>query len=796
MKKLSQTLRIALALFLAVFSSSIVPAAAAYATNGTTTKSNNGTLKVHEEGQPIGTPSNNPHVCVFNFEAFGLDANQTGTIVITNQSPTQPAGQVALTLPLATDASGYGASPADSDSLRYINAANGPTLPSGHYKATLDNKFGTDPNGKAKSKVIWVSCAATPAPIPVTPGIAMVDECGTVNDRVTGTAIDEIEYTYTQSGLTYTVTATPEDGYVLDLSSAQGWTLSSDGTATYTTTLTDTACTTPATPAIPALNDFCGTDNDTITLPQNAGGVTYTQSVKNGNTIVVTATPDASHTLAVGTTGYILQTDGSATYSVTFTDNAPCPPTPVTPGTPTATDQCGTKNDTYTLPTTDHVTYTAVKHGTTVTVTATPDTGYILQLMSHSGWTLHHNGTASYTISFSSKPCPPQNPIVVVSTPDTCVEYGAKDGTVSVQITNPNDNTKTYRIAVGYANQDVTVPANSTTTVSFDHLGAGTYTVRVFETTYSQYLWLTPFPWKLVDTETITLKSCPPTPVTPVTPQFYDYCNTSDYVYIPYAKGVVYEINGHKVHAGYHKITNSGAVTVTAEVYGHKYVLADGATSSWSFTFTDAGCLSISKKFISFTDTNRDGRTDYGDTANWEITVTNTANSADTNAARTYQNFTVQVADPGATLENGGYIASLAPGESTTLTATSVLTSTAGPVQTICTVSNTATFSAQFAQREEELSTFFTTQNHEWSPLTGSASADATFACPTPGKGGIEPTPPPTTPKPATPAALPAELPHTGPSGGYLFLIAGIFTAIMTYGVLYFAQPKKWYQGE
>lgn len=72
---------LSLALLIAVFSTNIVPAMSAYAAvNG-----NNGTLKVHEQGTPSGTESNDPKVCVFNFEAFGLDASQTGDISITTQ---------------------------------------------------------------------------------------------------------------------------------------------------------------------------------------------------------------------------------------------------------------------------------------------------------------------------------------------------------------------------------------------------------------------------------------------------------------------------------------------------------------------------------------------------------------------------------------------------------------------------------------------------------------------------------------------------------------------------------------
>ena len=42
---------------------------------------NNGTLKIHEQGTPDGTPNNDQKVCTFNVEAFGLDAGQTGYLM-------------------------------------------------------------------------------------------------------------------------------------------------------------------------------------------------------------------------------------------------------------------------------------------------------------------------------------------------------------------------------------------------------------------------------------------------------------------------------------------------------------------------------------------------------------------------------------------------------------------------------------------------------------------------------------------------------------------------------------------
>ncbi|WP_050669385.1 hypothetical protein [Luteipulveratus halotolerans] len=124
---------------------------------------NNGTLKVHELGTPDGTPSNDPKVCKFNFEAFGLDPNQSGDITIKPQGGDSDATQTVV-VHLETDADGNG-------STVYINddsngETDGLTLENGHYKATLDKKFGTDPGRKAKSKVLKIKCKDEPTEPP------------------------------------------------------------------------------------------------------------------------------------------------------------------------------------------------------------------------------------------------------------------------------------------------------------------------------------------------------------------------------------------------------------------------------------------------------------------------------------------------------------------------------------------------------------------------------------------------------------------------------------------------------
>lgn len=117
---------------------------------------NNGTLKVHELGTPAGTENNDPKVCRFNLEAFGLDVGQGGYLLFEVQGGDAPHGTdpgVKIDMPPA-NASGYTFS-------EYLNTGGGVHVSNGHYKVTLYGK--STPNGqlsdvKAKSKVFKVTC--------------------------------------------------------------------------------------------------------------------------------------------------------------------------------------------------------------------------------------------------------------------------------------------------------------------------------------------------------------------------------------------------------------------------------------------------------------------------------------------------------------------------------------------------------------------------------------------------------------------------------------------------------------
>ena len=114
-------------------------------TAGASFAGNNGTLKIHELGTPAGTPNNDPKVCTFNVEGFGLDAGQTGYLVFTVQGGDAPTG---------VDSPQFVFGPADGTGY-YASEYFSP--PAGHYKATLYGKADLT-DVKAKSKVFKVTC--------------------------------------------------------------------------------------------------------------------------------------------------------------------------------------------------------------------------------------------------------------------------------------------------------------------------------------------------------------------------------------------------------------------------------------------------------------------------------------------------------------------------------------------------------------------------------------------------------------------------------------------------------------
>jgi hypothetical protein len=352
---------------------------------------NNGTLKVHEQGTPSDTESNDPKVCIFNFEGFDFDQNQTGLIKIEPQGGGNPATtDTAQLLFGPANASGYA-------QTSYLNDGMGDTLDNGHYKSTL---YGKDINGnytvdlKAKSKVFKIECATPPTSVTAT-APTNIDPCGTVNDTYIIPTTTGVNYqingqtvaanTYPGTG-SVTITAVAQAGYVLQ------------GTATWTFTFTNADCPVTATP--PTKVDLCGTTNDTYTIPITPG-VTYKVNgiTKSAGTYNVTALQYIFGVTitAHATSGNVLQGTSSWTF------NYSAQPCSVTPADPTKDDVCGKSNDKYTIPSTAHVKYYVngvykpagtYSAPSAALIVAVADPGYVIPFGTQAIWLFVFTNTA------------------------------------------------------------------------------------------------------------------------------------------------------------------------------------------------------------------------------------------------------------------------------------------------------------------------------------------------------------------------------------------------------------------
>lgn len=559
-----------IAFVIAVFSVNLIGVAqiAAAAAPG-----NNGTLKVHEKGTPANSESNDPKVCIFNFEGFGLDPNQTGDITIDAIPPSTPASAV-LVVSLSTDASGNGST------TPYINDLGGPALPNGHYKATLDNKFGTDPGDKAKSKVFKVECPEKTTVTATAP--TFNDQCDIVTDSYTIPATTGVLYqingitipagTYPAFGMV-TINAVAEPNYVLA------------GTTQWAFLFTMTPCMpifTPVTP-LPATNvDVCGTASDTYTIPTTPGVIYLVNGVPT-----VAGTYPGSGNIAVTTMAmpfYVLT--GTTSWNFNFT-NVACPPTPVTPAAPTKVDVCGTSSDTYTIPATTGVTYkvnnvvkaagTYPANGLLVSITATANPGYTLQ------------GTKSWLFLFTNLAC-----IVIPAEPTKVDVCGTANDTYTIPTT-----TGVRYFVNGFEKAAGTYTANGP--VLIVAVAKSGYVLDVRE----QLIWLFTFSHKKcaepcvpqLDLKALKFfhndedeEDCIPVATTPGVPSQSDVCGTGNDTYtIPSTAGVKYLVNGTEKLAGEYPAT--GTVNIVA-VALPGYVLAGDVVSEWSFEFTNTACPS------------------------------------------------------------------------------------------------------------------------------------------------------------------------------------------------------------
>ncbi|WP_307081682.1 S-layer homology domain-containing protein [Arthrobacter agilis] len=185
----------------------------------------------------------------------------------------------------------------------------------------------------------------------------------------------------------------------------------------------------PVTPTAVVFTDKDGIKDDTYTIPTTTG-VEYQVAGK----VVAAGTYPGTGTLTVtarATTGYVLAPNAVTEWTTTFKTT----PLQVTPTAVVFTDKDGTKDDTYTIPTTTGVEYQVagkvVAAGTypgtgTLTVTARATTGYVLAPNAVTEWTTTFKTTAA--ISDTSGPA-------LVSSSVTPTELNLESGPRTAKIT-------------------------------------------------------------------------------------------------------------------------------------------------------------------------------------------------------------------------------------------------------------------------------------------------------------------------------------------------------------------------
>lgn len=365
---------------------------------------NNGTLKVHDLSTPSGTESNNPKVCAFDFEGFGFDPAQDGYIVVAPKN----GGAGLLTLPFGP------ASQAGYYQTANINDGSGLSLVNGDYAATLYGKDTGNPaqpnlaDVKAKSKNFKVDCP----PVSVTATApTRVDVCGNQNDTYTIPATTGVIYkiggnvvnagTYPKSGNAVTVTAEAAAGYKLT-GILNFWIL------TFTN---NSACPIEVVPTAPVASEVCGI-KDTITITATPGVKYYF----NGVIEVGAGTHRAPHypffIKAVATSGHVIQTGAQAEWWFNFSA-LPCIAVPVAP---TTNDECGIRNDTYTIPAVTGVTYYV--NGVPTAAGTYADSGFLLiKALPQPGYIFDLHSPFLWVFVLTNVPCAtPVNP----TTKDEC----------------------------------------------------------------------------------------------------------------------------------------------------------------------------------------------------------------------------------------------------------------------------------------------------------------------------------------------------------------------------------------
>ena len=214
--------------------------------------------------------------------------------------------------------------------------------------------------------------------------------------------------------------------------------------------------------------------------------------------------------------------------------------------------------------------------GHVVTVTATLASGYAFPSTMPTGWSKTDASHATWTYTLQSKKCDSLVTPGAVTFTDQC---GVNGDTYTIPVTE----------GVEYLVGEEVVKAGT-------YSGSGTVTVTAQATDGYVLAKDAVTSW----THTFSTVPCPTT-VTPGAVTFTDQCGVDGDSYtIPGTVGVEYLVDGKVIDAGTH--AGSGTLTVTAQATDG-YVLADGATKSWTHTFSEVPCpTTVTPGAVTFND--------------------------------------------------------------------------------------------------------------------------------------------------------------------------------------------------
>lgn len=365
-----------------------------------------------------------------------------------------------------------------------------------------------------------------------------------------------------------------------------------------------------ANPVTPQFTDLCGKRNDIVVKPNNTSMITYTLMQK-GQTWVITATPSANYQLKVGETGYVLQENGTATWTKTLSDkkcdkveichrdnnvNKPYGPKRIEVSANAVDSEGNSDHMSHTGPIATSKSYAQylkdhdMKWGDIIPAVPGVTDGLNWNEQGQAIW----NNDCQYVKD--------QESTVTVTSLQECVEYG-KTGSIKVTVSNPNSTSSMYRISVDNgAYIYVTVAAGTSKDTVIDSLNVGSHNVKVQQRSgvmpemedvllrnqlspesQMQYFWNT------IYNKQIMLTQCPLTEVMPQTPQISDVCGTDkDTFTLPTTSGITYT-----------SVKNGNVLTVTTTANpgfelsldeSSKWMMQENGTATWTFTFTNESC--------------------------------------------------------------------------------------------------------------------------------------------------------------------------------------------------------------